>query len=72
MRNDARPIGEDSPASPVGGHAEPMADRRSSNSRGLISHDCQLPVVNQGAEEQDDDATVRWQTRRSIRRSEDR
>lgn len=26
MRNDARPIGEDSPASPVGGDKEPQSD----------------------------------------------
>lgn len=71
MRNDARPIGEDSPASPVGGHEEPVADRRSFNGRDSITHDCQSPIVNQGAED-DDDATVRWKTRHSIRRSEDR
>ena len=72
MRNDARPIGEDSPASPVGGHEEPVADRRSSNSRDSITDDRQSPVVNHGAEEVDDDASVRWKPRRSIRRSEDR
>jgi len=71
VRNDARPIGEDSPASPVGGREEPIADRRSSNSRGSIAHDRHSPIVNQGAEV-DDDATVRWKPRRSIRRSEDR
>jgi hypothetical protein len=68
MRNDARPIGEDSPASPVGGHEEPAA---ASGSRDSIAHDRQSPVVNEGADE-DDDATRRWAPRRTVRRSEDR
>ena len=46
MRNDARPIGEDSPGSPVGGD-EPMDNRES------VTHDRQSHVVNQEA---DDDA----------------
>jgi hypothetical protein len=70
MRNDARPIGEDSPASPVGGQVEPVAERRSWNGRDSVADDRQLPTVNQGVD--DDDATVRWKTRRSVRRSEDR
>jgi hypothetical protein len=69
MRNDARPIGEDSPASPVGGHEEPAA--AASDSRDSVAHDRQSPVVNKGADE-DDDATRRWATRRTVRRSEDR
>lgn len=71
VRNDARPIGEDSPASPVGGHEEPATGRPPSDSRDSVAHDRQSPVVNRRAEE-DDDATVRWQTRRTKRRSEDR
>jgi hypothetical protein len=27
MRNDARPIGENSPASPIGGHESPQGER---------------------------------------------
>jgi hypothetical protein len=68
MRNDARPIGEDSPASPVGGHEPPVAERRSWNGR---AHNRESLSVNRGAED-DDDATVRWKPRRSIRRAEDR
>jgi hypothetical protein len=49
MRNDARPVGEDSPASPVGGDATPGGtvpdDRRDSH-----KHDRQSHVVNRGAE----------------------
>jgi hypothetical protein len=71
MRNDARPIGEDSPASPVGGQEEPVADRRSWNGRDSIAGDRESQIVNSGAED-DDDATVRWKPRRSVRRSEDR
>ena len=41
MRNDARPIGEDSPASPVGGDD----DRRDSH-----RHDRQSHIVNKDAE----------------------
>jgi hypothetical protein len=72
VRNDARPIGEDSPASPVGGHEEPAAGRPAPDSRESVAHDRHSPIVNRPAEEGDQDATVRWQTRRSKRRSEDR
>ena len=68
MRNDARPIGEDSPASPIGGREEPMVERRSWNGR---TPDREAHSVNRGAQD-DEDATVRWQPRRSIRRSADR
>ena len=44
MRNDARPIGEDSPGSPVGG--DEQADSRES-----VTHDRQSHVVNKEAEE---------------------
>ena len=43
MRNDARPIGEDSPASPVGGHESPARDQQPEESAG---RDRQPPVVN--------------------------
>ena len=59
MRNDARPIGEDSPASPVGGHEGPAAGRPSADNRDSIAHDRQSHIVNRRAEEDDDDdATV--------------
>ena len=60
MRNDARPIGEDSPASPLGGHEEPAARRPSSDSHDSVAHDRQSHIVKRRAEEDDeDDATVR-------------
>ena len=68
MRNDARPIGEDSPASPVGGYEQPVIERRSWNGR---TPDRESQSVNRAAGD-DDDATVRWKPRRSVRRSEDR
>ena len=43
MRNDARPIGEDSPASPVGGDE---------NRRDSVSHDRQSPIANQEADQE--------------------
>ena len=55
MRNDARPIGEDSPASPLGGHESPIASERP-DSRGAHKHDRQSHVVNQGAEERQPDS----------------
>ena len=50
MRNDARPIGEDSPPSPLGGHESPIESERP-DSRGAHKHDRQSHVVNQGAED---------------------
>ena len=47
MRNDARPIGEDSPASPVGGNED---------SRDSLRHDRQSHVVNTEADERQPDA----------------
>jgi hypothetical protein len=44
MRNDARPIGEDSPASPLGGDHTP-------DSRESVTHDRQSHVVNNEAED---------------------
>ena len=51
MRNDARPIGEDSPASPVGGDAAPARDDRESH-----KHDRQSLIVNKEAEQRQPDA----------------
>jgi hypothetical protein len=49
MRNDARPIGEDSPASPVGGDdAAPHADHPEDDARQSVSRDRQSTIVNQG------------------------
>ena len=57
MRNDARPIGEDSPSSPVGGDAEPVANQEAPDSRDSVKHDRQSHVVHPKAEEsaRDDD-----------------
>jgi hypothetical protein len=49
MRNDARPIGEASPASPVGGDATPgEGERRDGDPR---KHDRWSDVVNRDLEE---------------------
>ena len=59
MRNDARPIGEDSPASPIGGDE---AANREPDSRDLHKHDRQSHIVHPRAEEEaqrdDRDATM--------------
>ena len=55
MRNDARPIGEDSPASPVGGDALPGESARH-DGRDAHKDDRQSPVVNRGADERDSEA----------------
>ena len=52
MRNDARPIGEDSPASPVGGDTA----RNNDDSRESQTHDPQSHVVNREADERPPDA----------------
>ena len=51
MRNDARPVGEDSPASPVGGETTQDHDNRDSH-----KHDRQSHIVNKEAEERQPDA----------------
>jgi hypothetical protein len=51
MRNDARPMGEGSPASPIGGDEGPLAPERTSESRDSLKHDRQSHVVNRHAEE---------------------
>jgi hypothetical protein len=50
MRNDARPIGEDSPASPVGGSEGPVGSQRP-DSRDSHTHDRQSHIVHPQAEE---------------------
>jgi hypothetical protein len=55
MRNDARPIGEHSPASPVGGPETPIASERS-DSRDSVAHDRQSHIVNREAEQTEPDA----------------
>jgi hypothetical protein len=62
MRNDARPIGEDSPSSPVGGDAEPVANQEAPDSRDSVKHDRQSHIVHPKTEsesrnDQDVDAT---------------
>jgi hypothetical protein len=49
MRNDARPIGENSPASPVGGDASPREAERH-DGRGDHRDDHRSPIVNRGEE----------------------
>jgi hypothetical protein len=51
MRNDARPIGEDSPASPVGGDAEPVGNQETPDSRDSVKHDRQSHIVHPKTEE---------------------
>ena len=52
MRNDARPLGEDSPASPVGGDAadRPLESERD-DSRDRVAQGRQSHIVNPAAEE---------------------
>jgi hypothetical protein len=51
MRNDARPIGEDSPASPVGGEEGPVDSQQTPDSRDSHKHDRQSHIVHPQAEE---------------------
>jgi hypothetical protein len=51
MRNDARPIGEDSPASPVGGSEGPVGSEQTPDSRDSHKHDRQSHIVHPPAEE---------------------
>ena len=59
MRNDARPIGEGSPASPVGGDE---VVNHEADSRDLHKHDRQSHIVHPRAEDEarrdQDDATM--------------
>jgi hypothetical protein len=55
MRNDARPIGEASPASPVGGDVSPIPSERP-DSRGSVKHDRQSHIVNEAAEKREPDS----------------
>jgi hypothetical protein len=53
MRNDARPIGENSPASPVGGHESPTGSERS-DSRDSMRHQHGSRVIDHEPEEDED------------------
>jgi hypothetical protein len=60
MRNDARPIGEDAPDSPIGGENAPIPAERP-DSRDSHKHDRQSHIVNRDAGERqpkDDDDPV--------------
>jgi hypothetical protein len=50
MRNDARPVGEHAPASPVGGDESPIPSERS-DSRDTVGHGRESHIVNQAAED---------------------
>ena len=60
MRNDARPIGEDSPASPLGGDLEPAGREAPADNRDSHRHDRESHIVHPRAEEderrEDDDS----------------
>jgi hypothetical protein len=51
MRNDARPIGEHSPASPLGGDLEPAGSEIPSDSRDSHKPDRQSHIVHPRAED---------------------
>ena len=66
MRNDARPIGEASPASPMGGDQSPAGSPRPEgggeespipserpDSRGSVKHDRQTHIVHEEAEKRE-------------------
>ena len=62
MRNDARPVGEHAPASPVGGAEEPMRGRAEDespipserpDSRDSVAHGRQSHIVNPPAEDRE-------------------
>jgi hypothetical protein len=52
MRNDARPIGEHAPASPVGGDEPPIPSERRDD-RDSVRHGRQSHIVSQAAEERE-------------------
>ena len=51
MRNDARPIGQDSPASPLGGNHGPVGSEPTADSRDSHEHDRPSQIVDPRAEE---------------------
>ena len=55
MRNDARPIGEHSPASPVGGHEPPIESERP-DSRDTVAHGRESHIIHREAEERQPNA----------------
>jgi hypothetical protein len=50
MRNDARPIGEHAPASPVGGDERPIPSERP-DSRDTVAHGRESHIVNGAAQD---------------------
>jgi len=54
MRNDARPIGEDAPASPVGGDERPIPSERP-DSRDTVARGRQSHIINRAAEDREPD-----------------
>jgi hypothetical protein len=50
MRNDSRPVGEHSPASPVGGDERPIPSERP-DSRDTIAHGRDSSVVHEASED---------------------
>jgi hypothetical protein len=70
MRNDARPIGEHAPPSPVGGDERPIPSERP-DSRDTVGHGRESHVVNPPAEEREPDQprdSVTPQSDRSLKR----
>jgi hypothetical protein len=60
MRNDARPIGEHAPASPLGGSESPLAEAADApipserpDSRDTVGHRRESHIVNRPAEERE-------------------
>jgi hypothetical protein len=59
VRNDARPIGEDSPASPLGGdEVNPEADSRDLHKHGRESHIVHPRAEEDALRDRDNDATM--------------
>ena len=54
MRNDARPVGEHAPASPVGGDERPIPSERP-DSRDTVAHGRESHIINRPAEEREPD-----------------
>jgi hypothetical protein len=54
MRNDARPVGEHAPASPVGGDAAPIPSERP-DSRDTVAHGRESHIINRPAKDREPD-----------------
>jgi hypothetical protein len=57
MRNDARPIGEHSPGSPIGGDESPLDSERT-DKRDSVKDDRQSHIINREADEPRGDDSV--------------